>query len=77
MEPVCILCRPHRCNHPLSVNLFREGELDENAVDLRVRVQLPDLLQHILRCRIFGQFDPDRTDPHPFARPVLHAHVHL
>ncbi len=36
-----------------------------------------DLLEHFLCCRICGKFDPDRTNPHPLARPVLHPHVHL
>jgi len=52
-------------------------QLDKDAVDVRVVVQFHDHLEHTLGGGVRREVDPDRSDPHPFARPVLHPDVHL
>jgi len=77
VETVDVLVGADGGNHLFCVNLRRQGELDEDPVDLRIFVEPADGGDHFPGRRVSGKVDPDGSDADPLAGPVLHPDIHF
>jgi len=75
--PVHIFCRADRIDDLLGIDPLWQGQLDEDAVDIVIRVQPPYRIKDGIGGRIFRKLDPDRPDPDTLAGLVLHPDIHL
>ena len=55
MEAVDVLVRRDRLEQPLGIDVLRQGQLDQDAVDVVARVQLGDQRQHLVSRNALGR----------------------
>ena len=77
MKSVDIFLGIDRLQHRLGIDPLREGELDENSVDLRIVIQFFDEGQKILQSRCFRKGVMKRGHPGLFTRLVFVFDVNL
>mmetsp|Transcript_26485 Transcript_26485/g.52756 ORF Transcript_26485/g.52756 Transcript_26485/m.52756 type:complete len:212 (+) Transcript_26485:933-1568(+) len=77
MEPVHVLPVVHGAGDAALVDVGGERQLDEDAVDFGVSVELSDHGDHLVLGHTLGIFVSVRCDARLLARLLLHAHVGL
>ena len=77
MEPIDILVRRHRLQQPLRVDVLRQRQLNQNAVDVVARIQLRHQRQHLIGRDALGRRQHLAVDAEFAAGLHLAANINL
>ncbi len=77
VEAVDILLKVDALQHGVHIDLRRQRQLHEDAVNPRVRIERIDTAQQLVLGRRLWQFDQLGVDPHELAGGHLVANIYL
>ena len=77
VEAVHVLPRVDRLDHLLRINVLGQRQLDDEAVEVVVRIELSDLLEQLLLCDVRLEAQGLAADPACLAGDHLIVHVGL
>lgn len=75
VKSIHILLGRDRIDDATGLHLRRQGELDQDAVDVGIVVEAADRLEHLFRGGVLRELDCDGPDPDSLTCPMFHADV--
>ena len=77
MKAIHVFVGTHRFQQRLGLNMGRQGQLNQDAVDILTSIQMPDQCQHLLGSDRLRRSDQLAEKPQRLAGLDLAAHINL